>query len=73
MEKFKQGLPGLKKIRTLRSLSQNGLASALGLTPTHIYRLESGRSNASQKVISALSDALECSADDLLADDPEAA
>lgn len=71
MNNFKRGLPGLKKIRTLRRLSQNGLASALGLTPMHIYKLESGRSDASQKLLTELADKLECKVDDLLTDDPE--
>lgn len=73
MEKFKRGLPGLKKIRTLRKLSQNGLAQILGLTSTHVYRLETGRSNASQRLLAALSEKLECTVDQLINETPEAA
>lgn len=71
MQKFKRGLPGLKKIRTLRRLSQNGLASALGLTPMHIYKLESGRSDASQKLLTELAEKLDCKVDELLAEGSE--
>lgn len=73
MENFNRGLPGLKRIREAKGLSQNKLAASLGVTATQIYRVESGRSDASQALIRALAERLEVTAAQLFTPDPHGA
>lgn len=41
----------ITKIRKARNLSQQDLATALGITQTHLSQIESGKGNASQALL----------------------
>lgn len=61
-----------EKIKTLRKqhrLSQGALAAKIGINPTHLGRLESGKYTPSVEVVRKLAEIFEVSFDCLLRDD----
>ena len=57
---------GIREQRIQNRLTQEKLAELVGIGPSHMSHLESGRTVASMEVFIALCNALNCSADTLL-------
>ena len=60
----------IRKIRKAHKLSQDELASKVGISTTHMSHIETGNTKLSLPVLVDLSDALEVRVDDLLFDSP---
>lgn len=56
----------IKQKRMEKGLTQEKLAELVGIGPSHMSHLESGKTVASMDVFIALCNVLECSADELL-------
>ena len=56
----------IKQKRMEKGLTQEKLAELVGIGPSHMSHLESGKTVASMEVFIALCNILECSADELL-------
>ena len=56
----------IKQKRMAKGLTQEKLAELVGIGPSHMSHLESGKTVASMDVFIALCNVLECSADELL-------
>lgn len=56
----------IKNQRMKKGLTQEKLAELVGIGPSHMSHLESGKTVASMDVFIGLCNALECSADELL-------
>ncbi len=63
----------LRERRTAASLKTEELALRIGRTAASVYALEKGYFLPSVTVLAALADALNCSVDDLFADEPQPA
>jgi len=59
-------LPGLKRQRLRRALSQESVAQRSGVARSTVIKLELGESGARPSTIRKLASALECAPDDLL-------
>lgn len=68
LDRLLAGEPPLRVWREHRGLSGIGLAAAVGVTPAHISKLESGRSEPSLKVLRRLAGALDLDLEDLVGD-----
>lgn len=60
----------IRKIRKAHKLSQDELASKVGISTTHMSHIETGNTKLSLPVLVDLADALEVRVDDLLFDSP---
>lgn len=58
----------LKKIRIKKGLSQNELAKITGIKQGYISALESGSRSPGVRILLKLSEALECTTDELIKD-----
>ena len=63
----------VKHIRLAKGITQEQLAEAVGVGVTHISHLETGSGTVSLKVFLAIVNCLECSADELLCKEINAA
>lgn len=63
--KPKRGLPGLHRVRVIRDLSQDELASRVGITRQFLGQIESGRRGCSLQTLEKLMEVLQCSLADL--------
>lgn len=63
----------VRRMRQLRNISQETLATRCGIYRTYLSRIESGRANPSLLVIAALANSLEMEPADLLLPDSLAA
>lgn len=61
-----QGLPGLRELREAKGLTRLQLASAVGVDPSTINRVESASAEAGRKLLVALADYFKVSTDQLL-------
>lgn len=61
----------LKKIRLSRSMTQEQLASKVGITQSNLSRIENGDVQISLKLAKALSEALNCTMDELIGEPKE--
>lgn len=61
----------LEAIRKKKGMTQEALASAVGVSRPFISQMETGENNPSIKTAQALAAALECTIDELLADPAE--
>lgn len=59
----------IKNARVKKGISQEQLAEMLGVTPTHVKHMESGRRKPSVEILFAISDKLNMSLDSLLVDE----
>lgn len=60
----------IRKIRKAHKLSQDELASKVGISTTHMSHIETGNTKLSLPVLVDLADALQVRVDDLLFDSP---
>ena len=60
----------IRKIRKAHKLSQDELASKVGISTTHMSQIETGNTKLSLPVLVDLADALQVRVDDLLFDSP---
>lgn len=63
----------IKEVRKKREFSQGELADKVGISPTHMNRLEKGKFKPSIQVISKIAEVLEVSVDYLLDEQSESA
>ena len=56
----------VKKLRTKEGFTSYGLARAIDIDPSYMYRIESGKANPSKGIVKALADALRHSRTDFL-------
>lgn len=66
LDRLLDGEPPLRVWREHRGLSGAQLAAAVGVTPAHVSKLESGRSEPSLKVLRRLAEALDFDLEDLV-------
>ena len=60
-----EGENPIKVWREFRKMTQEGLATACGVTPEYVGMVERGTRHASRKLVSRMAEALDCDRDDL--------
>ncbi len=60
----------LRRLRELRALSQRELAAKAGLSPTTVYRIETGQHKPIPRTLRKLAEALEVRPEELLSEQP---
>lgn len=58
----------LAELRKARGLTQEELAERVGVTRTHIAKIESGKFSASVRLLAKIAKVLDCSLDDIFLD-----